>query len=83
MNPGTLGHLAMLAFSALVAGSFSLGALVANDISPTAFNTLRFCIATVLVGGFCLVTGRGEPTSIHSTLAVRDSGAGFLRFTLC
>ena len=57
MNPGTLGHLAMLAFSALVAGSFSLGALVANDISPTAFNTLRFCIATVLVGGFALSRG--------------------------
>ena len=30
------GHLAMLAFSGLVAGSFSLGAIVANDIDPQA-----------------------------------------------
>jgi drug/metabolite transporter (DMT)-like permease len=41
----------MLAFSALVAGSFSLGALVANDITPAAFNAIRFCIGAALVGG--------------------------------
>lgn len=57
MSPSTLGHLAMLAFSALVAGSFSLGALVANDISPTAFNTLRFCIAAAIVGGLAWSRG--------------------------
>ena len=52
-----MGHLAMLAFSALVAGSFSLGALVANDISPTAFNTVRFCIGAVIVGGLAWSRG--------------------------
>lgn len=51
MSPGAQGHLAMLAFSALVAGSFSLGALVANDITPAAFNAIRFCIGAALVGG--------------------------------
>ncbi|OAN78679.1 hypothetical protein A8B82_08870 [Sulfitobacter sp. EhC04] len=40
----------MLVFSALVAGSFSLGALVANDIEPTAFTAIRFCLAAVVVG---------------------------------
>lgn len=50
MSPGAQGHLAMLAFSALVAGSFSLGALVANDIAPAAFNALRFCLGAFLVG---------------------------------
>ena len=44
------GHLAMLAFSALVAGSFALGVLAANEISPSALNALRFWIATAIIG---------------------------------
>lgn len=51
------GHLAMLAFSALIAGSFSLGALVANDIAPAALNAARFLIATLLIGGLAWATG--------------------------
>lgn len=58
MSPGAQGHLAMLAFSALVAGSFSLGALVANDISPAAFNAVRFCLAAVVVGAIAWHRGR-------------------------
>lgn len=50
MSPGAQGHLAMLAFSALVAGSFSLGAMVANDIAPSAITALRFCLGAALVG---------------------------------
>ena len=46
----------MLAFSALVAGSFSLGGMVANDISPSALNALRFFLAAVVIGGLALVT---------------------------
>ncbi len=46
---GRQGHLAMLAFSALVAGSFSLGAQVANDIAPAALNAVRFVISAVAV----------------------------------
>lgn len=41
------GHLAMLAFSALVAGSFALGALVANEVPPLALTAARFLIAAV------------------------------------
>ncbi|WP_386629235.1 DMT family transporter [Sulfitobacter geojensis] len=50
MNPQTLGHLAMLGFSALVAGSFSLGGLMANEIDPAAFTAVRFWLAAVFVG---------------------------------
>jgi drug/metabolite transporter (DMT)-like permease len=50
------GHLAMLAFSALVAGSFSLGALAAPFVDPGALSALRFLIAGVLVGAAALAT---------------------------
>ncbi|ATF16858.1 DMT family transporter [Phaeobacter gallaeciensis] len=50
MTPSYRGHLAMLVFSALVAGSFSLGAMVANDIAPMALNAIRFVIAAVVIG---------------------------------
>lgn len=53
------GHLAMLAFSALVAGSFSLGAMAAPLISPLALTLVRFAIAGALVGGAALATGFG------------------------
>lgn len=51
-----LGHLAMLAFSALVAGSFSLGALAAPYVSPAALTVLRFALAGALVGAAALAT---------------------------
>jgi len=50
------GHLAMLLFSALVAGSFSLGGLAANLIAPEALNAARFLIAGVVIGTAALVT---------------------------
>lgn len=50
MSNAARGHLAMLLFSALVAGSFSLGVMIANDIAPAALNALRFALAAVLVG---------------------------------
>lgn len=52
------GHAAMLGFSALVAGSFSLGALVARDVDPGVLMLLRFALATVLMAGVVrIVTG--------------------------
>lgn len=47
----------MLLFSGLVAGSFSLGALAANEIAPTALNAVRFWIAAGLIGAAALATG--------------------------
>lgn len=59
MTPGAeaQGHAAMLVFSALVAGSFSLGARVANDIDPTALTAVRFVLAAAMIGAICLATG--------------------------
>jgi len=56
------GHLAMLAFSALVAGSFSLGGMIANEISPSALNAVRFLAASVILGALTLSAG-GVPGS--------------------
>lgn len=50
------GHLAMLSFSALVAGSFSLGAMAAPFVSPAALTVLRFALAGALVGGAAVLT---------------------------
>ena len=57
LSPSAQGHLAMLCFSALVAGSFSLGAQVANEIAPTALNAVRFALATLLVGALAWARG--------------------------
>ncbi|MCF6272717.1 MAG: DMT family transporter [Rhodobacteraceae bacterium] len=49
-SPVVRGHLAMLLFSLLVAGSFALGARAANLIEPAALNALRFFLAAVIIG---------------------------------
>ncbi len=59
IRPALQGHLAMLLFSALVAGSFSLGGSVANDLAPTALNAMRFWIAVVILGVVMLTKGQG------------------------
>jgi drug/metabolite transporter (DMT)-like permease len=74
------GHLAMLLFSALVAGSFSLGALAANEISPLALTAARFVIATVLVGA--LLAARGQfRVELLSAAARLSRGEGTLMFS--
>ncbi|MDE0977167.1 MAG: DMT family transporter [Arenicellales bacterium] len=49
-SPTVLSHGAMLLFSALVAGSFSLGHMIANEITPAALTALRFVIAAAILG---------------------------------
>jgi len=62
-----LGHLAMLLFAALIAGSFSIGDLAVPHIAPAALNSLRFFLAAILMGVVAFsVTGAiprflGEP----------------------
>lgn len=51
------GHGAMLAFSALVAGSFSLGAQVADELAPTALNAVRFGFAALIMGAVVYARG--------------------------
>ncbi|WP_413873222.1 DMT family transporter [Albidovulum sp.] len=62
MTGSARGHLAMLLFSMLVAGSFPLGALVANEISPVAFTAARFLLAGAIIGGAAAAT-TGLPAS--------------------
>lgn len=56
MTPDKQGHLAMLAFSALVAGSFALGAQAANEIDPAVMNAARFVIAAAVIGTVAVAT---------------------------
>ncbi|MGR3364212.1 MAG: DMT family transporter [Maritimibacter harenae] len=51
------GHGAMLAFSGIVAGSFTLGALTANLVDPVAYQALRFFLAALILGAVGLATG--------------------------
>mgnify|MGYP002145747865 CR=1 FL=1 len=57
LTPSLRGHLAMLLFSALVAGSFSLGSMAAPFIDPMALTALRFLLAGALVGIAAFLTG--------------------------
>ena len=43
------GHLAMLCFSALIAGSFALGSMAANHIAPLALMAARFGLAIAII----------------------------------
>lgn len=49
LSSAAQGHLAMLCFSALVAGSFSLGSMAANEIAPAALNAARFLLAAIVI----------------------------------
>ena len=44
------GHVAMLLFACFVAGSFSLGGRIANDIDPSALTAARFLLTTIALG---------------------------------
>ena len=55
----------MLLFSALVAGSFSLGVRAANLIDPAAITVARFIIAAGVLAGIALLApGRGRPRAL-------------------
>lgn len=58
MTQATKGHLAMLLFSLLVAGSFSIGTRIANFIDPTALMAMRFALAGLIVGSLAYGTGK-------------------------
>lgn len=50
MAPSARGHLAMLLFSLLIAGSFSFGSRIANLMDPIALMSLRFALSGAVVG---------------------------------
>ena len=59
LSPSRRGHLAMLGFSALVAGSFSLGRLASPFIAPEAMTVGRFVLSALLVGSAAATLGGG------------------------
>ncbi|MGB0913756.1 MAG: DMT family transporter, partial [Phaeobacter italicus] len=56
----------MLLFSVLVAGSFSLGAQVANDIAPIAVTAIRFALAAVIMAALALATTGLPRSTFHA-----------------
>ena len=66
MTPQLKGHGAMLMFSALVAGSFSLGSLAANEIAPAALNAARFALAACVIGAAVLALGGVPRTALRA-----------------
>jgi drug/metabolite transporter (DMT)-like permease len=57
----------MVAFAALVAGSFSFGAIAAPDLAPAALNAARFAIGTGVMAGAVLALAKrpiGPPRAI-------------------
>ena len=48
--------MAMFAFALLVAGSFSLGGLIANDIAPSVLIFLRFALGACIMAALVVVT---------------------------
>ncbi|QRF67919.1 DMT family transporter [Ponticoccus alexandrii] len=57
MTEAQRGHAAMLCFSALVAGSFSLGSMVGPYIEPSVLNAVRFVLAAAVLWAMALATG--------------------------
>lgn len=51
-------HLAMLLFAALIAGSFTFGALAVPHLAPVPLNAVRFVMASVLMGAFAFGLAR-------------------------
>ncbi|MCY4005372.1 MAG: DMT family transporter [Rhodobacteraceae bacterium] len=52
LSQAARGHLVMFGFSLGIAGSFSLGSLIANQIDPVAVTVARFVLAVPLMGMF-------------------------------
>ena len=80
MNPVQRAHGAMLLFSILVAGSFSLGVLIANDIAPMALNAVRFVIAAVVIGVVAAMTGRLQRSHFRAPWRYLVLGALFASY---
>lgn len=57
-----VAHLAMLLFAALIAGSFTFGALTVPYISAVPLNALRFMLAAALMGAFAFGVARQKFT---------------------
>ena len=80
MTEAARGHLAMFAFSALIAGSFSLGSMVANEVSPIAVTFARLVLACLLTGSAVLVAGGVPRAALSSPWRYPVMGALFAAY---
>ncbi|MCY6381361.1 DMT family transporter [Hoeflea prorocentri] len=55
------GHLAMLLFAALISGSFSLGSMAMPHMEPAALNSVRFMLASFVMGAIAFALYRRLP----------------------
>ena len=62
------GHLAMLTFSLLVSVSFTIGALVANQIEPLAITAARFLLATIFIFAFFIVSSTASISDLKNPI---------------
>lgn len=74
------GHLAMLLFSMIVAGSFSFGKLIAFDVHPGVLTTLRFGGAAMVLAVAFIVTGRFRATHYRAPWRFAVLGGCFALF---
>jgi drug/metabolite transporter (DMT)-like permease len=56
----------MLTFSLFVSVSFTLGALVANQIEPFAITALRFLLATILISIFFILSSKASMSDLKN-----------------
>ncbi|MFW2588626.1 DMT family transporter [Sagittula sp. SSi028] len=59
LGPAARGHLAMLGFAMMVAGSFPLGAMTTAHIDPVVLNAVRFAVAALAMWGLVAISGTG------------------------
>ena len=72
----------MLLFSALVAGSFSLGHVIANDVSPAALTAMRFFLAVLVMGVWVGRSGQISRYDLRASWRYFLLG-GLMGITLC
>ena len=68
-----LGHLASLAFAALIAFSFSIGDLAVAHIDPVALTSVRLLLAVAVMDSHLFGTSQKVTNDPGSTLAFRHS----------
>ena len=66
MESRSLAHIAMMAFSFLVAGSYSIGGQISTLVDPLALMTIRFGLAVVLIGLIAVASVRFDAAFVQA-----------------
>ncbi len=80
MSDALRGHAAMLLFSMLVAGSFSLGSMAAPHVDPELVTVFRFAIAALILGSICAVRGELKRANVTALWRYVLLGAVFATY---